>query len=434
MQQAQGSCQAASCHHFIVIGSFMINANFFSNAESADKINLSDRILIIFFTFPLLAPAINETVIYPFVLAGLILFNCRRFRRTELTFMLLGAALLALCAVTDPLTSLRLLSFYFSCIFFAYVTASPVRLNFLITAGAVHAAIIVMQFLLLLFGIEVDFSVMLRAIYGPLLPGTGNHIDYNAFSQLDIFIPRVAGINREPAFAAVLFLGMGVIVWQRQQHKVVFLFALATLLSLSKVIFALLPAYALLFWSLRTPARYSVLAVVARTMVIILSQLIFYLFIEAQSPLFTEISVLDASFYHRFIGHLTVANAPGLFNILGSSWEHLTRMPDFVDYDFKDFQRGFFDGSVITKMLLDFGWLPTGFYIVAIAVLSRNWKAALALSFGGLFINLLSVSPSTVITFMNLCALSYLNPTPQPLRRDTTASLSSNNAFAKDLS
>lgn len=387
-----------------------MNEAVFSETEHrADRANVFDRLAIIFFTFPLLAPAVNETVIYPFLLAGLILFIGRRFRRTELSFVLLGAALLSPCAATDPITSLRLLSFYFSCIFFAYVAASPARLNFLISAGAVHAGIVALQFLLLLAGIEIDFSVVLRAIYGPLLPGTGTHIDYNAFSQLDIFFPRVAGINREPAFAAVLFLGLGVIAWQRRRPRVALLFAAATLFSLSKVIFALVPSYAMLLWSLRRPAGRSTTQVAGRFVVIVLSQVVFYLGTRALTPLVTDLSALDASFYHRFIGHLTVANDPGAFNFLQSSWERLSRSPDFADYEFRDFQRGFFDGSVVAKMLLDFGWLPVCFYAVALAVLTRNWQAAVAVSLGGLFINLLSVSPATVITFMNLCALSYLS-------------------------
>lgn len=379
----------------------------------ADRATLFDRLAIIFFTFPLLAPAINETVIYPFLLAGVILFIGRRFQVSELYFILLGAMLLVPCALTDPITALRLLAFYFSCIFFAYVAASPARLNFLITAGSVHAVAVVLQFLLLLVDIEIDFSVVLRAIYGPLLPDTGTHIDYNGFSQLGIFFPRVAGINREPAFAAVLFLGLGVIAWLRQRQRVALLLALATLFSLSKVIFALLPSYALLLWSLRRPAGRSPAAVAGRLAVIVFSQIIFYLCIQAFNPLMTALSALDASFYHRFIGHLTVANDPGAFNLLQSSWERLARAPDFADYEFRDFQRGFFDGSVVAKMLLDFGWVPLGFYAVALAVITRNWQAAMAVSFGGLFINLLSVSPATVITFMNLCALSYLSVTPR---------------------
>lgn len=391
----------------------MNDVAFASAVAHTDRASLVDRLAIIFFTFPLLAPAINETVIYPFLLVGLVLFVRRRFQLTELSFILVGATLLLPCAATDPITALRLLSFYFSCIFFAYVAASPARLDFLITAGAVHAGIITFQFLLVTAGIEIDFSVMLRAVYGTLLPGTGTHIDYNAFSQLGIFIPRVAGINREPAFAAVLFFGLGFIAWQRQRRQVALMCVLAMLLSLSKVVFALLPSYLLLLWSLRRPESRSASSIAGRLMAIVLSQVVFYLGIRALTPLVTDLSALDASFYHRFIGHLTVANDPGAFNLLQSSWDQLAHSPDFAQYEFRDFQRGFFDGSVVAKMLLDFGWFMVGLYAIAIACLTRNWQAALALSFGGLFINLLSVSPATVITFMNLCALSYLNRSPR---------------------
>jgi hypothetical protein len=386
---------------------------FNSTEARAGRGTLFDQLAIIFFTFPLLAPAINETVIYPFLLVGVMLFIGRSFQRTELLFILVGAALLVPCAVMDPITSLRLLSFYFSCIFFAYVAASSARLNFLITAGAVHAGIITLQFLLLLAGIEIDFSIVLRSIYGPLLPATGAHVDYNAFSQLDIFIPRVAGINREPAFASVLFLGLAVIAWQRQRRRVTVMFVLATLFSMSKVVFALLPSYGLLLWSLRRPASRSAWSIVGRFVAIVLSQVIFYLGIRALTPMVTDLSALDASFYHRFIGHLTVANDPASFNLLQSSWERLAGSPEFTDYEFRDFQRGFFDGSVVAKILLDFGWLPVSFYVVVLAFLTRNWQAAVALSLGGLFINLLSVSPVTVITFMNLCALGYLSSAPR---------------------
>jgi hypothetical protein len=395
-----------------------------SQSRCNDRVAPLDKLAIIFFTFPLLAPAINETVIYPFLLAGPVLFISRRLGPREVGFLGAGAALLAPCAVTDPITALRLLSFYFSCIFFAYVAASPTRLGFLVSAGTVHAAIVVLQFLLLSVGLEVDFSVVLRTVYGPLLPGTGSHIDYNAFSQLDIFFPRVAGINREPAFATVLFLGLGMIAWRQGRRKAALLCALATLFSLSKVLFALLPSYVLLWWSLHRPSNRSVPAMAGRLLVVVASQVAFYLVIHKLSPLVGDLAALDASFYHRFIGHMTVADDPSAFNLLTSSWERLSRLSEFADYEFKDFRRGFFDGSVVAKLLLDFGWLPTVFYALAVSVLSRNWQAALALSLGGLFINLLSVSPATVITFMNLCALTYLRPSSRRTLQRRRAAIS----------
>lgn len=382
------------------------------------RVNLFDRLAIVFFTFPLLAPAINETVVYPFLLAGLVLFAGHRFGKLELRYVLVASVLIAPCVVGDPITCLRLLSFYLSCVFFAYVCASEARLNFMLAAGMVHAVIVCVQFALLWAGVELDFSVLLRAIYGPLLPGTGTHIDYNAFSQLDIFFPRVAGINREPAFAAVLFLGLGFIAMQRRRTGYAWLFLLATLFSLSKVVFALIPSYALLYWSLRRPEKAGGgWGVLSNVLIFIASQAVFYLGIYLFSEPVAGLAALDASFYHRIIGHLTVATDPGSFNILGSSWAEMSRQAAFADYEFKDFQRGFFDGSVVAKLLLDFGWVITLFYVVAVSALARNWQSVLALSIGGMFINLLSVSPATVITFMNLCALPYL--LSAPLHRGT---------------
>lgn len=387
-----------------------------SEASRPRAVNLFDKIAIIFFAFPLLAPAINETVIYPFLLAGLVVFACRRFQKIELSFLLLGTTLIASCVLQDPITGLRIISFYLSCVFFLYVASNRGRLNFLISAGTVHAAAVVLQFTLLLANIEIDFSSILRAIYGPLLPGTGTHIDYNAFSQFDFFFPRVAGINREPAFAAVLFMGLGFIAHQRGRKVSALLFLLATLFSLSKIVLVLIPCYALMVLSMRSPARRSILSIMGRFAIIIVSQLVFYAAVNAASETVSELAALDASFYHRFIGHLMVATDPAAFEMLGSSWEKLSSLPALSDYEFKDFRRGFFDGSVIAKALVDFGWLPALFYVSAISVVSRNWQSALALSIGGLFINLLSVSPATVVTFINLCGMTYLVAAGNALR------------------
>ncbi len=363
------------------------------------------RIAIVFFTFPLLAPAINDTVIYPFIFVGLALCAAQHFNSKELLLPAATVAVLGLCAIFDPLTSLRMASFYFACLFFVKVLSTPRLRKFMLSMGYLHAWVIIAQFTLLLAGIEIDFSKVLRVLYGPLLPGTGEHIDYNAFSQFDFFFPRVAGINREPAFAAVLYLAWLSLSIQDGKRWRSLIFLAAMLFSLSKIILALLPVYALVVLSLRAPATRTAWGRVGNFAVFVVSQLVIYAIIYAFQDAISGVADLDASFYHRFIGMLTVARSPHEFGLIGSSWSDLIKLPSIADYEFLNFRRGFFDGNLLPKLLVDFGWVALTIYVMLVVKFARNWINVLAVSYGGLFINLLSVSPATVATFILLLGM-----------------------------
>jgi len=365
---------------------------------------------IVFFAFPLLAPAINETVIYPYIFLGVALLPSLRLTTGNFWAFVASASTLGLCSLFDPSASLRTAAFYVSCLFVCSLLKDDHYREILFKAACVHATVVIGQFLLLFLDIEIDFSAMLRAVYGPLLPGTGTHIDYNAFSQLDFYFPRVAGLNREPAFAAVLFLGFCAISLIERRFARALLFAIATVCSLSKIVIVLVPVYLMVALSTRMKARYSTIAIAGHLVLFITSQFVVLGAVSQFSDLIRDLAALDASFYHRFIGLLTVATEPDKFDLIGSSWQKLSRLGEFSDYEFVDFQRGFFDGSVIPKMLTDFGYLPVFIYAAVIALLARNWVCVLAVSFGGIFVNLLSVSPATVLTFVTLCGMGFRLP------------------------
>lgn len=365
---------------------------------------------ILFFAFPLLAPAINDTVIYPYIFLGVALLPSLRLIPRHFCIFVAAASLLGVSCLFDLSASVRTVAFYVSCLFLCRLLNDDRYRELLFKAACVHAMIVIAQFALLFIDVEVDFSVILRAIYGPLLPGTGSHIDYNAFSQLDFYFPRVAGLNREPAFAAVLFLGLFAISLIERRFARSLLFAAATICTLSKIVVVLLPVYLMIVISTRIKGRQTVGAVAGHFALFVASQFLVLAAIGLFSELIRDLAALDASFYHRFIGLVTLATEPEKFNLLGSSWPSLSKLGELSDYEFVDFQRGFFDGSVVPKMITDFGYLSALVYAMTIAVLARNWVCVLAVSFGGIFVNLLSVSPATVLTFVTLCGLGYRVP------------------------
>lgn len=365
---------------------------------------------ILFFAFPLLAPAINDTVVYPYIFLGVALLPSLRLTPRHFCIFVAAASLLGVICLFDLSASARVVAFYVSCLFLCRLLNDDGYRELLFKAACVHAMIVIVQFTLLFIDVEIDFSVILRAIYGSLLPGTGSHIDYNAFSQLDFYFPRVAGLNREPAFAAVLFLGFCVISLIERHFARSLLFAAATICSLSKIVIVLLPVYLTIMISTRIIGRQTSGAVASRFALFIASQFLVLAAIGHYSEFIRELAALDASFYHRFIGLVTLATEPEKFNLLGSSWASLSKLGDLSDYEFVNFQRGFFDGSVVPKMITDFGYLSALVYAMTVAVLARNWVCVLAVSFGGIFVNLLSVSPATVLTFVMLCGLGYRIP------------------------
>lgn len=362
---------------------------------------------ILFFAFPLLAPAFNDTVIYPYILLGVGLLPSLRLTPRNFAIFVVAAMLLGVSCLFDLSASVRTVAFYVSCLFLCRLLDDDRYRELLFRAACLHAAIVIVQFTLLLVDIEVDFSTILRAIYGPLLPGTGSHIDYNAFSQFDFYFPRVAGLNREPAFAAVLFLGFCAISLIERRFARSMLFAAATICSLSKIVVVLLPVYLMVMVSARIKGRRTTGTFVGYFTLFIASQVLMLASVLLFSDLIRELAALDASFYHRFIGLVTLATEPERFNLLGSSWISLSKLGELSDYEFVDFQRGFFDGSVIPKMITDFGYLAALMYAITVAVIARNWVCVLAVSFGGIFVNLLSVSPATVLTFVALCGLGF---------------------------
>jgi hypothetical protein len=89
-------------------------------------------------------------------------------------------------------------------------------------------------------------------------------------------------------------------------------------------------------------------------------------------------------------------------------------LPEFADYEFADNARAFLDGSVLPKILVDFGYAAVIGYILVLARFVRDPAAMLALCVTGLFINYLSVSPATVMTFALLSG-AYFDRRPAPV-------------------
>lgn len=352
----------------------------------------------LFFTFPLLSPAVGM-VLYPFLLLGIrdaVDWRIPRARAPAIVGVLaVGTGLLAL---VDPVSAARTIAFCCGLCFLHVAMRDPVKRDFLLRLTKYHAWIAIAQLLLVTSGIELDFSKVLRAIYGPLLPPTGIHIDYNAFSQIDLFIPRVAGLSREPAFASVLFVGMTFVALRVERPRLAALFMLATLCTLSKIAFPLILALAFA-WLVRPGSPRTVRSTVKNLLVLIL---VHVLMITAVSYFVEEVELamaLDASFYHRFIGLHTFATQWDVIHWMGNSIDDLSRADIFATYEFLDDRRAFLDGSVVSKLAADFGYAALLLYVLLVAVICPRWTAVIAVSLGGIFINLISVSPATILFF-----------------------------------
>lgn len=351
----------------------------------------------VFFAFPLLSPAIG-IVLYPFLLDGLgRVVRWRTNGRTAIWLVLLIAPVLML-TIVDPVAVVRIIAFAFGLAFLHQCMRSDSRRRLLLTLAAVHAWVVILQLILVIAGIPLDFSAVFRAIYGGLLPPTGIHIDYNAFSQLDLFIPRVAGLSREPAFASVFFLGFTFVAWRSGHRKHIALFAAATLCTLSKIIFPLILALAIVACADTTRHRRwtttcaNALIISALHLVVILA--VYFMLEEAELAM-----ALDASFYHRIIGLHTFATQWDNIPWIGNGMDLLSRANIFATYEFLDDKRAFLDGSVISKVAVDFGYAGLIVYVAIVSAVCTRWQAAVALSIGGMFINLLSVSPATILLF-----------------------------------
>ncbi|SEK57475.1 hypothetical protein SAMN05216359_102254 [Roseateles sp. YR242] len=352
----------------------------------------------VFFTFPLLSPAVGM-VLYPFLLLGVRdAIDWRIPTSRLLPLMVCGAAGMAVLGLVDPVSAARTTAFFCGLCFLHVAMQHPAKREFMLSLMKLHAWVVIAQLLLVLIGVEIDFSQVLRAIYGPLLPPTGIHIDYNAFSQFDLFLPRVAGLSREPAFASVLFVGMTFIALRMRRRLLAGLFTVATLCTLSKIVFPLI--LALLFvW--RTPAEQTrtwrsmtlnFLFFVAIHLVVIAGVAFF---IEE-----TELAMqLDASFYHRIIGLHTFATQWDVIHWFGNGIDDLSRADIFQNYEFLDDRRAFLDGSVTSKLAADFGYAALFLYALLVSFLCTRWTAVLAVAIGGIFINLISVSPATIMFF-----------------------------------
>lgn len=366
----------------------------------------------VFFMFPLLSPALGGVVVYPFLLYGLWQGLRRRLALAAVPTLLAVAVATLVAGLVDAVGVLRLVAFALGVAFLHLCAGDPRRMRLLLALGAVHAAVVIVQLVLVTAGFEVDFSELFRRFYGDLLPATGMHIDYNAFSQFDLFVPRVAGLSREPAFASVLFIGLAFVAARTGRWRLLLLFTAALLCTLSKVAFPLLLALGLA-WSAAGTGRRSGLWNLASAagrlaaFVGVHLALVYAVYLNLDA---VELAMgLDASFYHRFIGLHTFATQWDELALLGNSYDRLAASSAFQDYEFLADRRAFLDGSVVSKLVVDFGYFSLAAYAVAVAGLSRSWWHAVSLALGGMFINLLSVSPATVLLFWLLSGM-YLRP------------------------
>lgn len=338
-------------------------------------------------------------VLYPFLLFGLrdaLVWPIPNSRASAVAILLLfGTGLLTLI---DPVAAARTLAFCCGLCFLHVAMKDPRKRALILNLTAVHAWIVITQLALVMGGIEIDFSKLLRLVYGPLLPPTGIHIDYNAFSQIDLFIPRVAGLSREPAFASVLFLGMTFVAVRIKRYKLAILFTAATLCTLSKIVFPLILALALSWFAKRGLSRRirSIAINFALVATIHLGVILAVAFFLEE----VEVAMaLDASFYHRFIGLYTFATQWDVIRWAGNSIDTISQADIFSTYEFLDDKRAFLDGSVISKIAVDFGYAALLLYFLLISILCARWPTIVATVVAGIFINLISVSPATILLF-----------------------------------
>lgn len=356
----------------------------------------------VFFAFPLLSPAVGM-VLYPFLLQGLVWAARARIPLSSIQQSVVVTTALSLLIVVDATGFVRLCAFFLGFIFFHFSANEPRHLGVLLKLMSMHAWITIGQLLLVMAGVPLDFSEIFRALYGSLLPPTGIHIDYNAFSQFDFFIPRVAGLSREPAFASLLFLSFTAIALRLRHWRLVLLFATALLCTLSKVVFPLLVALAL-SWPTDTRRRQPAALRVLINLATFTGFHLLLVYLVLQNLELIEFAMaLDASFYHRFIGLHTLATQWDVLAWFGNSIDRVSTAPIFASYEFLDDRRAFLDGSVVSKLVIDFGYFGVAVYALVVSLLSKHWRTTLGLGLGGLFINFLSVSPATLVVFWLLC-------------------------------
>lgn len=364
------------------------------------------RVCLFFFVFPLFAPALGGTVVYPFVLYGGYLLWQRRMNLGEFRVLATGLVLTAVYALVDAATALRMLAFIFGGLFLLHTLADPARRALMLRMAVWHGLIVLLQFVLVVSGIGLDFSELFRAVYGPLLPPTGIHIDYNAFSQWDIFLPRVAGLNREPAYGCVLFLGFLALAVQARRWRQAAVLAAAIVCTLSKIVFPLLLALGIA-WALgrRSPGR-GPGPFLGKLLAFSAINLLLIVLVKANIELVESAMQLDASYFHRFVGLYTLAERFDALLALGNSQGGVGAAAIFADYEFLNDRRAFLDGSVLSKLAVDLGYVAAALYALVLAWFAANWAASIALAIAGLFINFLSVAPATILLFIVLAGMA----------------------------
>lgn len=363
------------------------------------------KLCILFFSFPLISPAIDNIVIYPYIFLGAYFFSLFYFSNLQWFFIACSSIVMVCCAAFDLIAVLRFISFILSCFFVVGVLGINRYRDFFYKIMIIHALIIISQFALVIFGVNIDFSIIFKSLYGDLLPSVGSHIDYNAFSQFGLYLPRVAGLNREPAYASILFLSVAYLLFLERKMIAASIMMVAVLVSLSKIVIVILPVLFIIYLC-RNEKKGN--GVVINVLSFCGVQIFIFSIIGLSYNYLIEVAQLDASFYHRFIGSLMVYRYPEQFSLFGESWSSMIKMPELSDYEFLLNQRAFFDGSVIPKFIVDYGWIPLFLFVFCVALVSRRWFNSAAIAMAGIFLNLISVSPATVLLFVVLCGKSHL--------------------------
>lgn len=374
------------------------------NSDAVESIGY--KFCLFFFVFPIFSPALGGTVVYPFVLYGFYLFFRTRWTRNNLLLLFVSFELgLAYCLV-DMAGAIRLIAFVFGCYFVRHTLLDKSRSDLMMRYATWHAVIVLIQFLLVLVDVPIDFSQIVGSIYGGLLPPTGINIDYNAFSQFDLFLPRVAGLNREPAFACILFLGLLSVALSKRRLALTALMVLAVFCTLSKIAFPLVLALLItcLPWGKERPRRF--IGFAGKLLVFALINVGLLISVKSNVELIETAMLLDASFYHRFIGLHTISEEFSAFSVIGNSRDVVSAAPIFADYEFRDEKRAFLDGNVIAKLLVDFGYIAAALYWLAVGLIAASVPAAAALAIAGVFTNILSLAPATVLLFVLLCGFA----------------------------
>jgi uncharacterized membrane protein YbhN (UPF0104 family) len=189
----------------------------------------------------------------------------------------------------------------------------------------------------------------------------------------------------------------------------------AVLCTLSKIAFPLILAIGLVNICQRRALRRNLLKFGVRLFAFLAFNLCVIWAVKANVELVEATMLLDASYYHRFVGLYTISEEFDKFSVIGNSQAAVKSDAIFSDYEFRDDQRAFLDGSVLSKIFVDDGYVAAALYSVLVASLSASWLAVIALALAGLFINFLSLSPATILLFVLLCGMA---PMPPPLTRN----------------